>query len=54
MIFGAILAGGVGVRMQNDNLPKQFLPLGSKPIILHTLEKFLLSPRFDAIFLGIH
>jgi 2-C-methyl-D-erythritol 4-phosphate cytidylyltransferase len=40
--------------MQNENLPKQFLPLGTKPIILHTLEKFLLSTRLDAILLGIH
>ena len=49
MLFGAILAGGVGSRMT-----KQFLPLGSKPIFMHTLEKFLLSGRFDAVYLGVH
>ncbi|MCL1803097.1 MAG: 2-C-methyl-D-erythritol 4-phosphate cytidylyltransferase [Eubacteriaceae bacterium] len=54
MIYGAILAGGVGSRMQNENLPKQFMKLGTKPIIMHTLEKFLLCPQFDAIYIGVH
>ena len=34
-----ILAGGVGNRMQAD-LPKQYLPLVDKPIVLHSLEIF--------------
>ena len=38
MIFGAILAGGVGSRMKIADRPKQFLPLGEKPILIHTLE----------------
>lgn len=54
MIFGAILAGGIGSRMNISDMPKQFLPLGNKPIIIHTLEKFLMCGRFDAVFLGIH
>ncbi|MGN1043393.1 MAG: 2-C-methyl-D-erythritol 4-phosphate cytidylyltransferase [Acutalibacteraceae bacterium] len=56
MIFGAIVAGGVGSRMKNHDLPKQFLPLGpsGKPIIIHTLEKFLLCNRLDCIYLGVH
>lgn len=33
-----LLAGGKGTRMQNE-IPKQFLLLAGKPIILHTLEK---------------
>lgn len=41
MIFGAILAGGIGSRMHLGDMPKQFLPLGDKPIIIHTVEKFL-------------
>ena len=28
MIFGAIVAGGVGNRMNMAGMPKQFLPLG--------------------------
>lgn len=54
MIFGAVLAGGVGSRMHIADMPKQFLPLGDKPIILHTLEKFLLCTRLDAIYVGVH
>lgn len=54
MIFGAILAGGVGSRMNISDMPKQFLKLGDKPIIVHTLEKFLLAPRLDHIYIGVH
>lgn len=56
MIFGAIVAGGVGNRMNLSGLPKQFLPLGKskKPVIIHTLEKFLMCEKFDYIYLGVH
>ncbi len=54
MIFGAILAGGVGTRMNISDMPKQFLMLGNKPIIIHTIEKFLLCTRFDKIYIGVH
>lgn len=54
MIFGAILAGGVGSRMNIADMPKQFLPLGEKPIIVHTIEKFLLNDKFDRIYVGVH
>ncbi len=35
-----IVAGGVGKRM-GKNIPKQFLPINQKPIIIHTLQRFL-------------
>ena len=54
MVFAAILAGGIGLRMNISNMPKQFLPLGSKPVIIHTLEKFLISGFFDEIYVGVH
>ena len=54
MIFGAILAGGTGSRMGVDK-PKQFLKIGDKkPIIIHTIEKFMLCAKFDHIYIGIH
>ena len=53
MVFGAILAGGTGTRMGVDK-PKQFLMLGEKPIIIHTIEKFLLCDKIDHIYVGIH
>ena len=37
--FALILAGGKGLRMGAD-LPKQFLLLAGKPVLMHTLEAF--------------
>lgn len=54
MIFAGILAGGKGTRMNITNMPKQFLMLGSKPIIIHTVEKFLLCNKIDVVYLGVH
>ena len=54
MVFGAILAGGVGSRMHNADMPKQFLPLGNKPVIVHTLEKFLTCQEFEKVYIGVH
>ena len=54
MIYGAILAGGSGTRMHISSMPKQFLPLGDKPIIIHTLEKMLMCARLNAIYIGVH
>ena len=54
MIFGAVLAGGIGSRMNMADMPKQFLMLGSKPIVIHSVEKFLMCSRFDKIYIGVH
>lgn len=54
MIFGAILAGGIGSRMNISEMPKQFLDLGGKPIIIHTLEKFLMCGGMEHIYLGVN
>lgn len=48
-VFAAILAGGSGVRMGNSDKPKQYLMLGSKPILAHTVEKFQVSGLFESI-----
>ncbi len=53
MVFGAILAGGVGSRLGAE-LPKQFLMLGEKPVIVYSLEKFLACSRMDYVFIGVH
>ena len=34
-----IVAGGKGLRMGSD-IPKQFLPIGGKPVLMRTLERF--------------
>lgn len=49
MVFGVVVAGGVGSRMGNSEKPKQFLTLGDKPIILHTLERFFVNNRFEKV-----
>ena len=50
MICAAILAGGLGTRMKNkDKLPKQFLPIGGKPMLLRTIEPFLNCEEIEKI-----
>lgn len=34
-----IVAGGKGLRMGSD-IPKQFLPIGGKPVLMRTIERF--------------
>ncbi|MFT9412378.1 IspD/TarI family cytidylyltransferase [Liquorilactobacillus hordei] len=49
MNIAVIFAGGVGKRMNSKDLPKQFLKIHGKPIIIHTLEIFEESSEIDAI-----
>lgn len=49
MNFGVILAGGIGSRMGNVEKPKQYLTVGDKPIIIHTLEKFYVNSNFEKL-----
>lgn len=48
-IFGVVLAGGKGTRMGNVEKPKQFMEIGGKPIMIHTIEKFAVYPEFEKI-----
>jgi len=43
-----IIAGGVGARMHQD-IPKQFINVKDKPIIVYTMEAFQNHPNIDAI-----
>lgn len=54
MIFGVILAGGTGSRMQSSKLPKQFVLLGKLSILQHTVDKFLCSNQIDHIIVATH
>ena len=49
MIYGVVLAGGVGSRMGNVGKPKQYLLVGGKPILIHTLEKFYMQSDFEKV-----
>jgi len=44
-----IFAGGTGSRMNTKTLPKQFLELHGKPIIIHTIEHFEDHPAVSDI-----
>lgn len=43
-----IIAGGVGARM-NQDIPKQFINVYDKPVIVYTMEAFQKHPQIDAI-----
>lgn len=49
MNVALIFAGGVGTRMNTKAIPKQFLELHCKPIIVYTLEIFQTHPQIDGI-----
>lgn len=47
--YAVIVAGGQGVRMGADR-PKQFLEIGGKPILRHTIERFqAFDPKVEVI-----
>ncbi len=48
MVYGVVLAGGVGSRMGGDK-PKQYLNIKGKPIIIYTIEKFFTCPDFEKV-----
>lgn len=48
MNIALITAGGIGQRM-GASIPKQFMEVNGKPIILYTLETFNNHPQIDAI-----
>ncbi len=51
MNIAIIFAGGTGQRM-GSSIPKQFLEIYGKPIIIHTLEKFQYHDEIDKIYIG--
>lgn len=48
MNIAVIIAGGTGSRMGQD-IPKQFINVFDKPILIYTLEGFQKHPQIDAI-----
>ena len=53
MNYGVVLAGGTGTRMGGE-IPKQFMNLCGKPILLWTLEKLISIEDFNAIYIAVH
>ena len=54
MIYGAILAGGIGKRIERTSIPKQFINVGGTPIIVTTIRQFLENERLDIIYTAVH
>lgn len=52
MNYAAVLAGGSGLRMGGD-LPKQFLEIGGRPILIRSIDAFAGSSRIDRIFVAV-
>ena len=52
MNVALILAGGVGARM-NYEIPKQFINVNGKPILIYTLEVFQKHPSIDKIMVTL-
>ncbi len=51
--YAVIVAGGSGSRMKTE-LPKQFLLLNGKPVIMHTISAFLASPQKPEILVVLN
>lgn len=54
MNYAIILAGGVGQRMRRTGMPKQFLEVFGKPIIIYTLQKFEYCEDIDCVVIVCH
>ena len=52
MNIAIIFAGGSGKRMKTQGLPKQFLKIEGKPIIIKTLENFERNDNIDKIYIA--
>lgn len=52
MVHAMIFAGGTGTRMKTENIPKQFIEVDGKPIIIRTLENFEEHPFVDDIVIS--
>jgi 2-C-methyl-D-erythritol 4-phosphate cytidylyltransferase len=48
-----IVAGGTGTRM-HSTVPKQFIEIKGKPVIIHTIEKFLEFDEHIHIIVSVH
>ena len=53
MIYAAILAGGIGKRIERHSIPKQFISIGGTPIIILTVREFLHNDRFEKIYIAM-
>lgn len=53
-VYCALLAGGTGKRMKSANIPKQFLDLNGKPVIIRTIENVQKFSFIDEVIIAMH
>ena len=54
MVYGAILAGGMGKRIERYTIPKQFIAIGGVPIIVLAMRQFLRNSRIELVYVAVH
>lgn len=54
MIFGSILAGGIGKRVIGIDQPKQFACLNGLPVIMYSIHTMLEIKQIDEIIIAVH
>ncbi|MBQ7258139.1 MAG: D-ribitol-5-phosphate cytidylyltransferase [Abditibacteriota bacterium] len=54
MIFAGILAGGVGSRVKNATMPKQFIPICGKSVFVRCVEAFYKVSQIDKIIVAVN
>lgn len=54
MNYAIILASGTGTRVKSSKIPKQFIEINNKPIVAHTIDKFLLNKNIDEVIVVCH
>ena len=53
MNIARIFAGGTGERLATESIPKQFIDIDGKPLIIHTLLNFQNHKEIDKIYISI-
>lgn len=54
MNIAVILAAGKGTRIKHADKPKQFLDISGKPILCHTVDKFIANEQIGHIVVAVH
>ena len=54
MVLGAILGAGLGTRIKEFDIPKQFVLIENRPVIAYSMDSFYNSGLFDKIFVVVN
>lgn len=54
MNIALILASGQGSRIKTSKIPKQFIEINNKPIVGHTIDKFIINNNIDCVVVTCH